>query len=112
MNRCLEYMFIMLNAARFGVGQQGIALSERAYQHALAYAQERVQGRAVEGSAGPVAIVRHPDVQRMLLTMRGLTEARSEEHTSELQSLMRTSYAVFCLKKKKQTIRRQNHTIK
>jgi len=74
-NRGLEYMFIMMNAARFGVGQQGIALSERAYQHALAYAQERVQGRAAEGSAGPVTISRHPDVQRMLLTMRGLTEA-------------------------------------
>jgi alkylation response protein AidB-like acyl-CoA dehydrogenase len=74
-NRGLEYMFIMMNAARFGVGQQGIGLSERAYQHALAYARERVQGRAVEGSPGPVAIVRHPDVQRMLLTMRGLTEA-------------------------------------
>ncbi|WP_026639350.1 acyl-CoA dehydrogenase [Bordetella petrii] len=74
-NRGLEYMFIMMNAARFGVGQQGIAVSERAYQHALAYAQERVQGRAIEGSAGPVPIARHPDVQRMLLTMRGLTEA-------------------------------------
>ena len=74
-NRGLEYMFIMMNAARFGVGQQGIGVSERAYQHAWAYAQERVQGRAVEGSAGPVAIAQHPDVQRMLLTMRGLTEA-------------------------------------
>ncbi|GAB1578379.1 acyl-CoA dehydrogenase [Bordetella petrii] len=74
-NRGLEYMFIMMNAARFGVGQQGIAVSERAYQHALAYARERVQGRAVEGSAGPVPIARHPDVQRMLLTMRALTEA-------------------------------------
>src|SRR5690606_27001871 len=59
-NRGLEYMFIMMNAARFGVGQQGIAVSERAYQHALAYAQERVQGRAIEGSAGPVPIARHP----------------------------------------------------
>ncbi|KAG0754388.1 hypothetical protein G6F22_021025 [Rhizopus arrhizus] len=68
-------MFIMMNAARYSVGQQGIGLSERAYQHALAYARERVQGRAVEGSAGPVAIVRHPDVQRMLLTMKALTEA-------------------------------------
>jgi len=74
-NRGLEYMFIMMNAARYAVGQQGIGVSERAYQHALAYARERVQGRAVEGSAGPVAIVRHPDVQRMLLTMRALTEA-------------------------------------
>ncbi|HBL66800.1 MAG TPA: acyl-CoA dehydrogenase, partial [Achromobacter sp.] len=69
LNRGLEYMFIMMNAARYSVGQQGIGVSERAYQHALAYARERVQGRAVEGSAGPVAIVRHPDVQRMLLTM-------------------------------------------
>ncbi|MCD0503193.1 acyl-CoA dehydrogenase [Bordetella petrii] len=74
-NRGLEYMFIMMNAARYAVGQQGIGVSERAYQHALDYARERVQGRAIEGSAGPVAIVRHPDVQRMLLTMRGLTEA-------------------------------------
>ena len=74
-NRGLEYMFIMMNAARYSVGQQGIGVSERAYQHALAYARERVQGRAVEGSAGPVAIVRHPDVQRMLMTMKALTEA-------------------------------------
>ena len=68
-------MFIMMNAARYSVGQQGIGVSERAYQHALAYARERVQGRAVEGSAAPVAIARHPDVQRMLLTMKALTEA-------------------------------------
>ncbi|MCH3868447.1 acyl-CoA dehydrogenase, partial [Campylobacter jejuni] len=57
------------------VGQQGIGVSERAYQHALAYARERVQGRAVEGSAAAVAIARHPDVQRMLLTMKALTES-------------------------------------
>ncbi|WP_144639034.1 acyl-CoA dehydrogenase [Bordetella genomosp. 13] len=74
-NRGLEYMFIMMNAARYAVGQQGIAVSERATQQALAYARERVQGRAVEGSAGPVTIAHHPDVQRMLLTMRALTEA-------------------------------------
>ena len=74
-NRGLEYMFIMMNAARYAVGQQGIAVSERAYQQALAYARDRVQSRAVEGSSGPVAIARHPDVQRMLLTMRALTEA-------------------------------------
>ncbi|AZY48778.1 acyl-CoA dehydrogenase [Bordetella avium] len=74
-NRGLEYMFIMMNAARFSVGQQGIALSERAYQKAQAYARERIQGRAIEGSAGPVSISHHPDVQRMLLTMRALTEA-------------------------------------
>jgi alkylation response protein AidB-like acyl-CoA dehydrogenase len=74
-NRGLEYMFIMMNAARFAVGQQGVALSERACQQALAYARERVQGRAIEGSAGAVTIAHHPDVQRMLLTMRALTEA-------------------------------------
>ncbi len=73
-NRGLEYMFIMMNAARYAVGVQGIAISERALQHATAYANDRVQGQALEGSAGPVAIANHPDVQRMLLTMRSLTE--------------------------------------
>ncbi|UHL65168.1 acyl-CoA dehydrogenase [Paralcaligenes sp. KSB-10] len=73
-NRGLEYMFIMMNAARYAVGLQGIAVSERALQHAEAYARERIQGRALEGSAGPVAIIHHPDVQRMLMTMRALTE--------------------------------------
>ncbi|PLC54942.1 acyl-CoA dehydrogenase [Pollutimonas nitritireducens] len=73
-NRGLEYMFIMMNAARYAVGIQGIAVSERALQHAVAYAHERVQGQALEGSAGPVAISNHPDVQRMLLNMRALTE--------------------------------------
>ena len=73
-NRGLEYMFIMMNAARYAVGLQGIAVSERATQQAWAYAQERVQGRALEGSDGPVPIARHPDVQRMLMTMRALTE--------------------------------------
>jgi alkylation response protein AidB-like acyl-CoA dehydrogenase len=73
-NHGLRYMFIMMNAARFAVGQQGVALAERATQQALAYARERVQGRAVEGSVGPVTIAHHPDVQRMLLTMRALTE--------------------------------------
>nr|WP_323016575.1 acyl-CoA dehydrogenase [Castellaniella sp.] len=73
-NRGLEYMFIMMNAARYAVGLQGVAVSERALQHAAAYAAERVQGNALEGSAGPVPIARHPDVARMLGTMRGLTE--------------------------------------
>jgi len=74
-NRGLEYMFVMMNAARFQVGMQGIAVCDRAYQKAVAYARERVQSRAVEGSAGPVAIIRHPDVRRMLMTMRATTEA-------------------------------------
>ncbi|HVE09871.1 MAG TPA: acyl-CoA dehydrogenase family protein, partial [Paraburkholderia sp.] len=74
-NRGLEYMFIMMNAARFGVGIQGVAVSERAYQQAAAYAKERVQSRPVDGSAKqPVPIIRHPDVRRMLMTMRALTE--------------------------------------
>ncbi|KIG02979.1 acyl-CoA dehydrogenase [Caballeronia concitans] len=74
-NRGLEYMFIMMNAARFGVGVQGIALSDAAYQKAAAYAQERIQSRPVDGSgAEAVAIIRHPDVRRMLGTMRAMTE--------------------------------------
>lgn len=75
-NRGLEYMFIMMNAARFAVGLQGVAVSERAYQQAVAFAKERVQSRPVDGSARqPVSIIHHPDVRRMLLTMRSLTEA-------------------------------------
>jgi butyryl-CoA dehydrogenase len=74
-NRGLEYMFIMMNAARFQVGMQGVAIAERAYQKAVAYARERVQSRAVEGSAGPVPIVEHPDVRRMLMFMRSHAEA-------------------------------------
>ena len=73
-NRGLEYMFIMMNAARFAVGMQGIAVAERAYQQAVAYAKDRKQSRAVEGSSGPVTIIHHPDVRRMLMTMRAYTE--------------------------------------
>ncbi len=74
-NRGLEYMFIMMNAARYAVGVQGVAVSERAYQHAAAYARERVQSRPVDGSAAAaVPIIHHPDVQRMLMTMRAQTE--------------------------------------
>jgi 3-(methylthio)propanoyl-CoA dehydrogenase len=74
-NRGLEYMFIMMNAARFQVGMQGIAVADRAYQQAAAYAKERVQSRAIEGSPGPVPIIQHPDVRRMLMFMRAHTEA-------------------------------------
>ncbi len=74
-NRGLEYMFIMMNAARYGVGLQGIAIADRAYQKAAAYAKDRVQSRPVDGSvAGSAAIIHHPDVRRMLMTMRALTE--------------------------------------
>ena len=77
-NRGLEYMFVMMNAARFAVGMQGVAIADRAYQKAVAYARDRVQSRDVAGSAAAVAIIRHPDVRRMLMTMRALTEgARS-----------------------------------
>ncbi len=74
-NRGLEYMFIMMNAARFGVGMQGVGLADRAYQQAVAFAKDRVQSREVAGSPGPVAIINHPDVRRMLMSMRSQTEA-------------------------------------
>ncbi len=75
-NRGLEYMFVMMNAARFAVGVQGIAVAERAYQQAVAYARERVQSRPVDGSMARAApIIHHPDVRRMLMTMRAWTEA-------------------------------------
>ncbi|MEP6608949.1 MAG: acyl-CoA dehydrogenase, partial [Burkholderiaceae bacterium] len=74
-NRGLEYMFIMMNAARFQVGMQGIAISDRAYQKAVEHAKDRIQSRAVEGSSGPVSIIHHPDVRRMLMFMRSNTEA-------------------------------------
>jgi len=75
-NRGLEYMFIMMNLARFGVGLQGIGIAERAYQRAVAFARERLQSRDVAAPrAEPVPIIRHPDVRRMLLRMRAQTEA-------------------------------------
>ncbi len=74
-NRGLEYMFIMMNAARYAVGIQGIAVAERSYQKAVAYAKDRVQSRPVDGSLpGSAAIIHHPDVKRMLMTMRAQTE--------------------------------------
>jgi alkylation response protein AidB-like acyl-CoA dehydrogenase len=76
-NRGLEYMFTMMNNARLNVGLQGVAIAERAYQQAAAYARGRVQGREIgaSGKAGAVPIIRHPDVRRMLLTMKAATEA-------------------------------------
>ncbi len=74
-NRGLETMFIMMNAARYAVGMQGIAIAERAYQKAAAFAKERIQSRPVDGSLpGSGPNVHHPDVRRMLMTMRSLTE--------------------------------------
>jgi alkylation response protein AidB-like acyl-CoA dehydrogenase len=75
-NRGLEYMFIMMNAARYSVGLEGVGLSERAYQTALAYARERIQSTEAGVRGGSrVPIVRHPDVRRMLLLMKSQTEA-------------------------------------
>jgi alkylation response protein AidB-like acyl-CoA dehydrogenase len=75
-NRGLEYMFIMMNAARYSVGLEGVGLSERAYQTALTYARERIQSTEAGVRGGNrVAIVRHPDVRRMLLLMKSQTEA-------------------------------------
>jgi 3-(methylsulfanyl)propanoyl-CoA dehydrogenase len=72
----MQAMFTMMNNARLSVGLQGLALAERAYQGALAYARERVQGRRRDGGAdAPARIIEHPDVRRMLLTMRTQIEA-------------------------------------
>ena len=74
-NRGLEYMFIMMNAARYAVGVQGIAIAERAYQKAVSFAKDRVQSRPVDGSIKASApIIHHPDVKRMLMTMRAYIE--------------------------------------
>ncbi len=76
-NRGLEYMFVMMNAARLGVGLEGVSISERAYQRAREWALERLQGRpvGVAGAARTAPIIQHPDVKRMLLTMKACAEA-------------------------------------
>ncbi len=74
-NRGLEYMFIMMNAARFAVGLEGVAIAERAFQRALAFAKERLQGRDLVGGGKAVPIIRHPDVRRMLMLMKSQAEA-------------------------------------
>jgi 3-(methylthio)propanoyl-CoA dehydrogenase len=74
-NQGLAYMFVMMNAARYAVGMQGVAVAERAYQKAVAYARDRVQSRPVDGALpGAAPIIHHPDVKRMLMTMRAYTE--------------------------------------
>ena len=75
-NEGLRLMFIMMNHARLGVGMEGVAIAERAYQHALGYAKSRVQGRELGVKSGDrVTIIHHPDVRRMLMTMKAQTEA-------------------------------------
>jgi 3-(methylthio)propanoyl-CoA dehydrogenase len=71
----LRCMFTMMNNARLGVGLQGLSIAERAYQQAVAYARDRVQSAAVGGDGTSVAIINHPDVRRMLMTMRSHIEA-------------------------------------
>jgi alkylation response protein AidB-like acyl-CoA dehydrogenase len=72
----LAYMFTMMNHARLNVGLEGIAIAERAYQHALAYARERVQGTPIGDQSGETkTILHHPDVRRMLMDMKSRTEA-------------------------------------
>jgi alkylation response protein AidB-like acyl-CoA dehydrogenase len=75
-NRGLEYMFIMMNAARLAVGLEGFALADRAFQRAAEWARTRVQGKPpVAATSGPATIINHPDVKRMLLTMKSGVEA-------------------------------------
>jgi len=74
-NKGLAYMFVMMNAARFSVGLEGMAIAERAFQRALAYAKERLQGKDLVQGGKTVPIIRHPDVRRMLMLMKSQTEA-------------------------------------
>lgn len=75
-NKGLAYMFTMMNNARLQVGLQGYAVAERAYQHAAAYAKDRVQSKPVTGAtSGPATIIHHPDVRRMLMSMKSMTQA-------------------------------------
>jgi alkylation response protein AidB-like acyl-CoA dehydrogenase len=73
-NDGLKYMFTMMNNARLSVGLQGVAVAERAFQTALAYATDRLQGKPLSGGE-TVAIIEHPDIRRMLLTMKVLIDA-------------------------------------
>jgi alkylation response protein AidB-like acyl-CoA dehydrogenase len=75
LNKGLSYMFVMMNAARFSVGLEGVSIAERAFQRALAYAKERLQGKDLVQGGKTVPIIRHPDVRRMLMLMKSQTEA-------------------------------------
>jgi 3-(methylthio)propanoyl-CoA dehydrogenase len=74
-NKGLAYMFVMMNSARFSVGLEGMAIAERAFQRALAYAKDRLQGKDLVQGGKTVPIIRHPDVRRMLMLMKSQTEA-------------------------------------
>lgn len=76
LNRGLEYMFTMMNNARHAVGLEGVSIAEGAYQKALGFARERVQGKPIGSTTRELpGIIEHPDVKRMLLTMKSGTEA-------------------------------------
>jgi len=74
-NEGLKAMFTMMNMARFNVGLQGVSIAERAYQQARDFAKERVQGRVDGGGSEKVSIINHPDVRRMLMSIKAQTEA-------------------------------------
>ncbi|TVT50205.1 MAG: acyl-CoA dehydrogenase [Denitromonas halophila] len=75
-NRGLEYMFTMMNHARLNVGLEGVGIAERAYQQAVGYARDRIQGRIIGDKSGDKKpILHHPDVRRMLMDMKSRTEA-------------------------------------
>lgn len=86
-NEGIKYMFTMMNNARLSVGLQGIAVAERAYQQALTFARDRVQGRMIDGSSTNAPIIHHPDVKRMLISMRAYIEsARALAYEAALAS--------------------------
>jgi 3-(methylsulfanyl)propanoyl-CoA dehydrogenase len=102
-NHGLEYMFIMMNAARLAVGLQGYAVAERAFQQAADYARSRVQGRN-SAAPGSVPIIQHPDVKRMLLEMKAGTEAmRAVTLYTAWQLDLAESHSDAALRKQAQT---------
>jgi 3-(methylthio)propanoyl-CoA dehydrogenase len=90
-NQGLAHMFTMMNEARQKVGLQGLGIAERAYQAARDYAKERVQGRPLGQKSGDrVTIIHHPDVRRMLLTMKSQIEAmRAFGYVLATESMLR-----------------------
>src|SRR5690606_40163432 len=78
-NKGLAAMFVMMNEARLGVGLQGLSIAEVAYQNAVAYARERIQGRSLSGPKAPDRqadpIIVHPDIRRSLMTIKAFNEA-------------------------------------
>ena len=106
--RGIEYMFIMMNRARFDVGLQGMAISEAARQKALEYANTRIQGTPINREKG-TAIIGHGDVKRLLLSMRSLTEAMralilvssevmEKAHVGDNKSIMREGFLIPIIK--------------